>query len=566
MPCPSHAPSRVSVLAHDTVFSWFGRTAGLLVLFCAAGSPLLLAQTAALKSFGVGKKLDYLQTSAATPTSHLIIGDPGGPFHFSADIAGTNLNLLSPVPKVSLPNATQFTLTGSSVLMRLATSYSGKAALDTAFPNGSYTINAGASNLPVPLGAADAYPAEVPQVTNGTWDGQGRLAINATNGGTLNFNSFSGYATGVGGTITFDLYAVSGTTLGSKLTSANSVALSGSSSDPALIGFNIPAGLLQSDRTYYAEIAFTRIVNLNVDYLNTLGAFGMATFLNTTGLIISTAAPVTAPAITTQPASQTATVGTNVTLTVAASGNPAPTFQWRKDGISIGGATFASFSLSNVQLGDAGSYSVVASNGAGIATSDAAVLTINSAAVAPAFTTQPTSQAVLAGGSVTFIAAASGSPTPTFQWKKDSVAINGATNASLILNNVQFSDGGSYTVSATNSVNSVTSSPATLTVNPTGIAPVITMQPVSQMVIAGNAATFAATASGTPAPSFQWRKNGANISGAIGTSYSLSSVAPGDEGSYTVVVSNSAGAMTSDDASLSVIIAPANAVVSFAIE
>jgi hypothetical protein len=88
----------------------------------------------------------------------------------------------------------------------------------------------------------------------------------------------------------------------------------------------------------------------------------------------------TAPAITTQPVAQTATVGDTVTFTVVATGDPAPTYQWRKDGADLSGAIGSSLTLSAVTTADAGSYSVVVSNSAGAATSANAALTVNKAA------------------------------------------------------------------------------------------------------------------------------------------------------------------------------------------
>jgi hypothetical protein len=83
---------------------------------------------------------------------------------------------------------------------------------------------------------------------------------------------------------------------------------------------------------------------------------------------------------------------------------------------------------------------------------------------APAITTQPVSQTVAAGATVTFIAAASGTPAPTFQWRKDGANLQGATNASLTLPGVTSANAGSYTVVATNAAGSATSNVATLTI------------------------------------------------------------------------------------------------------
>ena len=87
--------------------------------------------------------------------------------------------------------------------------------------------------------------------------------------------------------------------------------------------------------------------------------------------------PTGPPAITVQPSSQSANAGATVTLGVAASGNPAPAFQWRKDGVALAGATGSALTLGNVQPASAGTYTVVVSNAAGSVASLPAVLTVS---------------------------------------------------------------------------------------------------------------------------------------------------------------------------------------------
>ena len=64
--------------------------------------------------------------------------------------------------------------------------------------------------------------------------------------------------------------------------------------------------------------------------------------------------------------------------------------------------------------------------------------------------------------------------------------------------------------------------------------------------------TFTVTASGTPAPAYQWTFNGTNIAGATGSSYTLFSAQPADAGTYAVAVTNVAGSVTSSNAVLSI--------------
>lgn len=82
------------------------------------------------------------------------------------------------------------------------------------------------------------------------------------------------------------------------------------------------------------------------------------------------------PAFTLQPASTTAPTGASVTFSAAASGTPTPTFQWQKNGVNIAGATSNSYTIPSVTSGDAGNYTVVATNSAGSATSNGAALSI----------------------------------------------------------------------------------------------------------------------------------------------------------------------------------------------
>ena len=171
----------------------------------------------------------------------------------------------------------------------------------------------------------------------------------------------------------------------------------------------------------------------------------------------------TAPAITLQPVGQTVLAGATVTLTAAANGYPAPTYQWQKNSTNIPGATSTTFTLASAQTGDSGSYRMLATNSVSSATTNAVTVTVNPP-TPPAITLQPASQTGFLAGSVTFTAAASGNPAPTYQWQKDTVDLPGATSATLTLNNLQPGDAGSYRMIATNTASSATTNPAVLTV------------------------------------------------------------------------------------------------------
>ena len=253
--------------------------------------------------------------------------------------------------------------------------------------------------------------------------------------------------------------------------------------------------------------------NLTLQTFEFINEGGIGSPIYNYTITVTGASGNTAPAFTTQPAGQSATVGTSVTFTAVASGTPAPTFQWRKDTVAINGATNTTFNIASVTAGDAGAYTVVATNSAGSATSNPATLTVNPAPIAPAITTQPASQTVTLGSSVSFTALASGSPTPTFQWKKGITTISGATAATYTIAAVSAGDAGSYTVVATNSAGSATSNPATLST--------LASRLLDETVTTGHAVVFsAANASGN----IQWQvstNNGATWSNLInGGAYS----------------------------------------------
>jgi len=154
----------------------------------------------------------------------------------------------------------------------------------------------------------------------------------------------------------------------------------------------------------------------------------------------------------------------------------------------------------------------------------------------PAIISQPLSQTVLAGASVTLSIAVLGTRPLELQWQFNGNNLPGATNSSLSLINVTTNDAGVYAVVVSNPLASVTSQSAILTVNVFG--PIITSQPVSETVLAGANATFSVAADGAPPPSYQWRFDSMDLPGATKADLFLYNVTTSQAGSYTVVVSN----------------------------
>jgi hypothetical protein len=175
------------------------------------------------------------------------------------------------------------------------------------------------------------------------------------------------------------------------------------------------------------------------------------------------------PTITTQPSSQSVTVGASVTFSVVATSSSTMSYQWRKGGTAISGATSSSYTISTVAASNAGSYDVVITNSSGSTTSSTAILSVTSADGSPLITLDPESQSVNLNGTVTFTVVATGSGTLSYQWYKGSSAISGATTSSYTISSVASSAAGTYyaVVSSSSSSTTATSATATLTVTTT---------------------------------------------------------------------------------------------------
>lgn len=205
---------------------------------------------------------------------------------------------------------------------------------------------------------------------------------------------------------------------------------------------------------------------------------------NSAGSVTSSAVMLTVsptpvvPVFTTQPANQSVTAGSAAAFTVAATGTPAPTLQWQRstDGgttfTNIADATDATFNTGLTTLSQNGErYRAVATNNAGSVTSNAATLTVNAAAQAPVITTNPTAQTVTTPNTATFTAAATGVPTPSWQWQVSSdnavsfSNIIGATSASYTTPATTLADSGKFfRAVASNASGSINTNAVTLTV------------------------------------------------------------------------------------------------------
>ena len=294
-----------------------------------------------------------------------------------------------------------------------------------------------------------------------------------------------------------------------------------------------------------------------------------ALLINASGTVASDVATVSVvqqlapPVIVGQPGSLNVNVGGTAVFAATASGAGPLSYQWRRNGTAITGANASVLTLSNVTALNDGQYTLVVANSAGTTISEPAALVVTlgtPVALPPTIATQPASLSVPEGSAANFAVAVTGTGPYTYAWYRAGTPSPIADTPTLGFASVAAGDAGSYTVRVTNTVGTVLSSTATLTVTPGGgtpVVPTIITPPANVAVFPGADARFVVAATGTGPLTYQWRFNGNAISGATGPVLTLPAVSGANAGQYTVEVRNGVGAALSGAAQLILIGAPA---------
>jgi len=157
---------------------------------------------------------------------------------------------------------------------------------------------------------------------------------------------------------------------------------------------------------------------------------------------------------------------------------------------------------------------------------------------------------LLSSGIPSFHVEAGGTAPLSYQWRKDGIDLPGKTASTLQLLGANYYSEGLYTVVITNIAGSITSAPARLTVTQ------IISDPSSTATFVGGDATFSVVTSGSASLSFQWLKDGVEVSGATSPTLAISNAQLSDAGSYQARVSNAGGAIVSFGATLTVLAVP----------
>jgi hypothetical protein len=217
------------------------------------------------------------------------------------------------------------------------------------------------------------------------------------------------------------------------------------------------------------------------------------------------------PVIVVPPASQSVAEHSTATFQVTASGEEPLSYQWRFEGLSLLNATNSSLVLTDVVSSDAGAYQCTVFNSSGFAVSPVANLEVLQL---PRITQHPANVALRGStnsadyGYTTnraiFNVTASSSSGIRYQWRLNGSPLPNATNATLIISNVNLTHEGLYDVSVTDDVGTSVSRPARLTVL---LTPYFLLSPLDQAVASNGSFVVSAVIRGNPPPfRYEWRE------------------------------------------------------------
>jgi Immunoglobulin domain len=250
-----------------------------------------------------------------------------------------------------------------------------------------------------------------------------------------------------------------------------------------------------------------------------------------------------APAILVQPSDTFCLQGCSTSMGISA-GPSTATFTWIDAATASVLGTGTSFSPNVTNNGERVYCRI--SNSYGTVTSSSAVLTVGAA---PSITSEPTNVLATVGSPATFAVSASASPTLRYQWYKHGIGIQGANLNYIAFSAVTNTDAGTYQVVITNTYGQTNSS-AVLSV---GTKVAITNQPISLTVTQGQTASFSVGASGSTPISYQWTKDTGTIANATNSTLAVTNTLASSAGTYSVIVTNLYGGVTSSNAVLAVV-------------
>ncbi|MBL9187655.1 MAG: matrixin family metalloprotease [Opitutaceae bacterium] len=260
--------------------------------------------------------------------------------------------------------------------------------------------------------------------------------------------------------------------------------------------------------------------------------------------------PGAAPVIVRQPLAVSTVHGARARLSVRVGGRWPLAYEWRRDGIAIPNGTGAALEFVATPA-DQGDYSVVVSNGGGSVTSRAVRVTVRAAVAPRLLSGSDFPEAMEVGAAVTVSAYLLEGDRPLrFEWKKDGAVMAGMTGEAIGLSDMQFSDSGRYTVTATNVAGSATSVAATISVVPGQVPSAQSVGSGARPVAQGVPVRLEPPIDRFFSGSLQWMKDGVALPGATGRTLDIASFQLTDVGRYSLILSNAFGRTSIDSAEL----------------
>ena len=607
-----------------SVFSGPATISGNTVTLTGIGTVVLSATQAAsgnyaatttpvTTSFTVGAEVPVLSFTPVAPQTY-----GNAPFAVSATSASSGTVTYSVASGPATISVNQVTLTGAGTVVLDATqAASGNYAATTTPATTSFTVAPEVPTLSFASIATQNYGSSAPFLVSATSASSGSVTYAVVSGpATISGNQVT--VTGAGTVVLSATQAASGNYAATTTPATTSFTVTAVApnitgqpiSQNLCIGAPLTLSVTANNATGYQWYLAGTLISGATSSSYTVspaisGDAGNYTVTVTNGAGSVTSNPVTVvvgSSITTQPTSLSVYAYQTATFSVAATGISPFTYQWYQDvsgtTTAISGATSSVYTTGSLSTSQSDNqyYAVVTDScpSSTPLTSSSATLTVSAGTgTPPTVTTQPMGQTVAAGGTATFTAVATGSPSLSYQWYRipgggtnpeiagstpaAAVLVTGATSASYTVpaaDTTTANDQDQYYVEVTNSYGLAVSQSATLAVG-NGVQLQITGQPTSVYVNPGAPATFSVTATSNLPLSYQWymvpagqsavadtisttggttttTASAVSILGATGSTYTIPSTTSADSGTvyYAVVSNGSTSSVYSSTASL----------------
>jgi len=284
-------------------------------------------------------------------------------------------------------------------------------------------------------------------------------------------------------------------------------------------------------------------------------AFGQRMFHAVTsgGQVLASRSIMTPPSIERDLSDQSILAGSNAQLEVSAAGTAPLSYSWSFEGVVIEGADSSRLELLEVSESNEGTYSVTVFNPAGAITGRPAYLKVLPVDMPPVIQVPPVSVATVEGDPFELVVVADGTEPLAYRWFKENRWLREADGPILAIETAARTDAGRYFVVVSNGFGEERSQEVVVSVTPADRAPEIVTQPVGGTVFDGQDFELRVGDLAWPPPTYQWYKDGIELTGEGGSALRFSPIRMEASGAYHVRITNSLGSVVSEVATLEVV-------------